>query len=421
MSATSEKLAIDGGAPVNPGGWPTMFHGPAAIGDEEIEAVTEVLRSQKLFRFLDPQHSRCAALEEHFRGMTGCNHALGVGGGTASLICGLTGMGVGEGDEVIVPGYTYIASAAAVLICGAIPVIAEIDESLTLDPCEIERLVTPRTKAVMPVHMRGYPCDMDAVLAAARAHGLLVLEDAAQACGGSYKGRRLGSMGDAGCFSLQQYKIITAGEGGMVVTNDDTIYHRAALRHDSAMSFWGDNLAGVPPFAGENFRMNEMEGALGCVQFGRMDGILARCRALSRRIREGIGGLGGIALHRPADPEGECGISVALRLSSANEAKRFAECVRAEGVSCGSLYDKGIPDRHIYCHWEYVMNKGSSDEHGRPWTSPLHDTARSYSPDMCPRTLEILGRIVLFPIFQTYEDQHADMIVQAVHKVAARM
>jgi len=418
MGAKAARLAIDGGAPVTTEPFPTTLLGPAAIGEEEVEAVAAVVRSGNLFRFLDREHSRCTELENHFRDMTGCAHALAVGGGTAALISALAGIGIGEGDEVIVPGYTYIASASAVLICGGVPVIAEIDASLTLDPRDIEPNITERTKAVMPVHMRGIPCDMDPILDIAHRHGLLVIEDAAQACGGSYKGRRLGSLGDVGCFSLQQFKVMTAGEGGMVVTDRRDVFDRAAIRHDSAMCFWNPEDTTVQPFPGENFRMNEMEGALGCVQFGRIEGILERTRAIQRRVRAGIAGLPGITLHQPPDPEGDCGITATFFLDSADQAKRCAKALQAEGIPAGSMYDAGIPDRHIYCYWEYVMQKTSGDAHGWPWTSPRHDPSRTYRPDMCPRTLDILGRAVVLPISQTYEDRHADLMVQAVRKVA---
>ena len=235
---TAEKLAIDGGTPVTTEPFPSTALGPGDIGEEEIAAVTEVLRSKCLFRFSAGDASRCAALEAKFRAFTGCDYALAVGGGTAALICGLVGIGVGEGDEVIVPGLTYIASASAILICGGVPVIAEIDDSLTLDPADVQRKITPRTKAIMPVHMRGIPCKMDEIMEIARRHHLFVIEDCAQACGGLYRGTPLGAIGNVGCFSLQQFKVITAGEGGMVVTRDRTIYERAAVRHDSAMCFW---------------------------------------------------------------------------------------------------------------------------------------------------------------------------------------
>lgn len=412
------ELAIHGGTPVTTEPFPEAWLGPAEIGEEEVDAVASVIRSKKLFRFLDPAHSKCAELERLFAGMTARRHALAVGGGTAALICGLTGIGVGEGDEVIIPGFTYIASASALLICGAVPVLAEIDESLTLDPDDVERNITPRTRAIMPVHMRGIPCDMAPLLDIARRHNLLVIEDCAQACGGLYRGRPLGSFGDVGCFSLQQYKVITAGEGGMVVTDRREVYERAAIRHDSAMLFWNPEDTAVAPFAGENFRMNEMEGALGCVQFGRMAGILARTRALRRRIYDGIRDVDGVSISPSPDPEGDLGITVALQLPDYEQARAFGMALKAEGIPAGGTYDKAIADRHVYCYWEYVMNKGSADRHGRPWTSPLHDQDRTYSPDMCPKTLAILGRTIIISLAQTFEDRHADWIIQAVHKVA---
>ncbi len=418
MTPSSSKLAFHGGAPVATETFPPAWLGPAEIGDAEIHAVTEVLRSQKLFRFLDPENSRCAELERRFCRMTGCAHALAVGGGTAALISGLIGIGVGDGDEVIIPGYTYIASASAVLMCGAVPVIAEIDESLTIDPDDVEAKITPRTRAIMPVHMRGIPCDMGRVMEVAARHGVMVIEDVAQACGGSYRGKRLGSMGKAGCFSLQQYKVITAGEGGIVVTNDREVFHRAAIRHDSAMCFWKPGESSVQPFAGENFRLNEMEGALGCVQFDRMEGILTRTRALKRFIHEELADVPGIRLHESPDPEGDCGISFAFFVEDAAQVRFFAEALRAEGIPAGCMYDKGIPDRHIYPHWEYVMDKLSHDRHGWPWTSPRHDQSRTYRRDMCPRTLDILGRAVVMPISQRCEERHAEWVVEAVRKVA---
>ena len=421
MTAQNERLAIDGGQPIATDVFPEPWLGPASIGEEEIQAVTGVLRTGRLFRHLDPENSYCTKLENQFREFTGSEYALAVGGGTAALICALIGIGVGDGDEVIVPGYTYIASAAAVIIAGGVPVIAEIDESLTLDPADIERNITPRTKAIMPVHMRGIPCDMDRIMTIAKRHHLLVIEDCAQACGGRYKGRALGSIGDVGCFSLQQYKIITTGEGGMIVTNRREVFERAAIRHDSAMCFWNPSDTTITPFAGENFRMSEMEGALGYVQFGRLASILGRTRELKAGILEGLREVVGVKLHTAPDPAGDCGITLAFLLDTGEKAKRFAEALRAEGIPAGSMYDKGIPDRHIYCYWEYVMEKHSADAHGRPWTSPLHDQTRTYRVDMCPRTLDILGRSVMISLAQTFTDQHAAWIIAAVKKVAQTM
>ena len=416
-----EELAIHGGEPVTREPFPTGFLGPDEIGEPEIEAVTSVLRSKKVFRFLDHENSWCTRLESNFRTLTGREYALAVGGGTAALVSAFAGVGVGEGDEVIIPGYTYIATAAAVLICGAVPVICEVDESLTMDAADVENKITPRTKAIVPVHMRGLPCDMDRLEPLARKYNLLLVEDVAQACGGSYKGRPLGSFGEAGCFSLQQYKVITAGEGGIVVTDSPEIFHRAALRHDSAMIYWQPQETKVKAFPGTNFRMNELEGALGCVQFDRLEGILARTRKTKRGIVEGLADIQGVRLAPVNCPEGDLGICAILLCETGEQAQWLAGALKAEGIPAGSIHDKQVPDRHIYCYWEYVMEKTSGDLHGRPWTSPLHDQTRQYTPDMCPQTLDVLGRSIHIEITQRYEQKHVDWIVQAVRKVASAL
>jgi 8-amino-3,8-dideoxy-alpha-D-manno-octulosonate transaminase len=420
MDTTAIKLAIDGGSPVASEPFPGPWLGPAEIGEEEVAEVTKVLRSGQIFRFHPGlENSYCSQLENLFREMTGCEYALAVGGGTAALICGLVGAGIGDGDEVLIPGHTYIASASSVLIAGGIPVLVEVDESLNMDPADIESKITSRTRAILPVHMRGVPCKMDEILEIADNHNLMVIEDVAQACGGTYKGKPLGSFGKVGCFSLQQYKIITAGEGGMVVTNDRRIYERAAVRHDSAMCFWRSEDSVVDPFPGENFRMNEMEGALGVVQFGRMEGILSRLRTVKKRIVEALADLPQIRLQDVPDPEGDCSVALIFFVADEEICPKFSEALQAEGIPAGSVYDKGIPDRHVFPYWEYVMGKLSADRHGRPWTSPLHDPSREYHPKMLPRTLSILGRSIVIPLSQTYSDRHIDWIIEAVRKVAA--
>ena len=198
------RLAVDGGTPVITESIPGGMHGPSMVDDREIEAVSEVLRSGKLFRFVE--NSNVAAFEKEAAARLGVKHALMVNSGTSALICALTGVGIGPGDEVILPGYTFIATAAAIVGVGAIPVIAEIDDSLGLDPADVARKITPHTKAILPVHMQGVPCRLDALLELARKHNLKVVEDCCQCVGGQYKGKYTGTWGDAGAWSLNYYK-----------------------------------------------------------------------------------------------------------------------------------------------------------------------------------------------------------------------
>lgn len=255
MSTSSAPLlAIHGGTPARERMEPYMAAGGQALDDAEEQAVLDVLRAKQLFRFFSKKEGESHAdqLEKEFAQSVGSAHALAVTSGTAALICGLQGIGIGPGDEVIVPAFTWMASATAVMAVGGIPIIAEIDESLTLDPDDVERKISPHTKAIMPVHMRGAPARMDAIQDIAGRHGLRIIEDCAQGNGASFQGRRLGSIGDVGCFSLQFSKIITTGEGGMVTTSDRQVWKRAFMFHDVDASgrlelpeeevLWGANL-----------------------------------------------------------------------------------------------------------------------------------------------------------------------------------
>ena len=199
------------------------------IGQEEADAVRRVIESRQLFRYRGGEGGETDQFETEWAEKIGVKYALTVTSGTAGLMCALAGLGLELGDQVIVPAYTWMATAVAPLPFGAIPVLAEVDETLTLDAADVERKITPRTKAVIPVHMSGFPSNMDAVMEAAARHDLKVVEDACQACGGVYKGKRLGSIGHAGAFSFNQFKVISCGEAGATVTNDPDLYHWATM------------------------------------------------------------------------------------------------------------------------------------------------------------------------------------------------
>ena len=206
------------------------------MGKEEADAAARVIESGELFR-INHGAQETAHFEFELAQKMGSKYALCVSEGTTALMSALAGLGVRPGDAVIVPTYTYIATASAVLSVGAIPILADIDDSLTLSPVAVERAITSRTRAILPVHMAGMPCDMDALSLLAKKHGLFLIEDACQAVGGSYKGRRLGTIGDAGAMSFNYFKIISAGEGGALLTSNEMVYKRASIYHDSGAAF----------------------------------------------------------------------------------------------------------------------------------------------------------------------------------------
>lgn len=419
-STESTRLAIDGGPKTVTVPFPSTLHGVSEIGQEEIDAVVKAMRRKTIWRFLNPPGvSESTELERRWREMTGARHALAVGsGGTGALVAALVGLGIGSGDEVIVPGYTYIATASACLLVGAIPILAEVDESLTLDPRDVERKITPHTRAIIPVHMRGSVCDLDALLAVARRHGLKLLEDCAQACGATHRGRFCGTVGDAGAFSLQHFKMITAGEGGIVTTHDETVWKRAAVRHDSALQFWRPDTT-WPTFAGDNYRMDEMRAALALVQLERLPRILARCRQVKRALHERLADLPGVRLQTLHDPDGDCGIVFAMFLPDGQRARRFSEALTAEGCRNGTIYNREIPDRHIYSAWDYVLHKRTHDPSGWPWTAARRPV--EYHEDMLPQTLDVLGRCVAIPISQHWTDDLLEQVTGAIRKVAANL
>jgi 8-amino-3,8-dideoxy-alpha-D-manno-octulosonate transaminase len=413
-----DTLAIDGGTPCVVDKPASYRHGPQEIGEEEIAAVTAALKSKNLFRFFkEEKDSPTAQFEILFREMTKVKHCLAVNGGTSALITAMVGIGVSEGDEVIVPGYTYIATASAVLALHGVPVVAEIDNSLTLDPKDVEKKITPRTKAIVPVHMRGVPCRMDEIMAVARKHNLKVLEDCAQANGAAYKGKPVGSIGDAGAFSLQDFKIITAGEGGAFTTNDRRTFERGGCYHDAAYSFWNSKDWEIEPFCGQNFRMSELNGALALAQLKKRDRILGNLRRIKKKIWDAVADVKNLSFQDVPDRAGDCATSLTLLLENADRAKRFAEALKAEGMAAGSMFDKGIPDRHVYYHWDYILNKRTPDMHGVPWK----DAKVSYDKDMCPNTVMWLSRTVGCGLTHVMSDRHVDSCIRAIRKVAAKI
>jgi perosamine synthetase len=264
-------------------------------GDEEAEAVAEVLRSGRL-----TQGPRVTEFERAVAERVGVEHAFATSSCTTAMHLALVALGIGPGDEVLVPDFTFPATANVVLQQGATPVLVDIDlETYNVDPEQLERHVTSRTRAVMPVHLFGLSADMDPVLALARAHGLAVVEDAACALGATYRGSPCGSLGDLGCFSFHPRKVITTGEGGMVVTDSDAL----AERIERLRSHGGVRAGGRFRFedVGFNYRLSDIQAAIGTVQMRRLDDLVGRRRALAGQLRERLAVIDGI--EAPVVPE----------------------------------------------------------------------------------------------------------------------
>jgi 8-amino-3,8-dideoxy-alpha-D-manno-octulosonate transaminase len=414
-------LAIDGGTPVR--SEPLEFaKGAALLGDEEAEALAAVVRGRSLFRYKG-EHAvgTVADFELAALDALGCTFATAVSNGTAALRCALAALGVGCGDEVVVPAFTFIATANAVVAAGAVPVFAEIDDTLGLDSALLEDSITDRTGAIIAVHLENVACDLTHVMGVANAHGIPVVEDAAQSFGATYRGRALGTFGALGAFSLQQEKNITAGEGGLVVTDDETLYLRATRYSDQGGQFVtsyaserGDELS--QPFAGENLRMGELAGAIAGVQLQRLPVILGALRTNKRRILDAVDAYDGLVRRRLPDPDGDGASSITWFLPEARLAKRFAAAVRAEGVPCAQMY-RGRP---VYLTPSLLARRTATDR-GGPWACAEHPTDRTYYEGLCPQTESLVARSVIVPVGVGYGDRDCADVATAVNRVAGAL
>ena len=399
---------------------PPPFPGALRMDGAEEEAVRAVIRSKRLFRWSgvpDPnQPSKVAEFEAAFAGSMGAEHALAVNSGTSALVCALAGLEIGPGDEVIVPASTWIASATSVLAVGAIPVVADIDESLTIDPDDVVDKLSPCTKAIMPVHLRGAPAAMDRLGEIARDNRLALIEDTAQAVGATYRGRRLGTIGDVGAYSFQMSKIITAGEGGAIVTDSERVHRRALMYHDAGSVDHVDVTADewLP---GLNLRMSELHGAVMLVQLGRLDQLLADMRsrkaALKEMIESPLAEIG-IRFRTIHDPAGEAAVGLILLLPDGGMAKRFASALERENIPAYPLFrtDAAGPNPQVYPGWASVTGKRAWSPAGFPWRQ--HPRPIEYPPDACSRTIEILSRSVNINISPDLSNEQLQQVAEAI-------
>jgi 8-amino-3,8-dideoxy-alpha-D-manno-octulosonate transaminase len=390
------------------------------IDDEEIEAVTAVLRDRRLFRYQSRRApSRVADFETAVCDAFGAPYALATASGTAALRCALAALGVGCGDEVVVPAFTFIATVSAVVGAGAVPVFAEIDDTLTLDPDDVAAKVTDKTRAIVPVHLENVAADMDALETVARRAGCPLLEDAAQAIGVTYHGRTVGTIGAIGACSLQATKNITTGEGGIVLTADEDLYVRAARFHDQGGQFVTQYRGSRgpdrgEPFIGDNLRMTEIAGAIGTVQLRRLAPLLDAMRANCTRVRDAVGTIDGFEPRRLPDPDGAGGSSLTWFAADATVARRAVDALRAEGVPAAQMYD-GEP---VYAN-EAVRERRTAADHGGPWHCAEHPTTHTYASGACPRTEALVARSVTVAIGPAWQPADCDGVARAVRKVAA--
>jgi 8-amino-3,8-dideoxy-alpha-D-manno-octulosonate transaminase len=398
--------------------------GAEMIGKEEIREVMDVLETGILMRYGFDKERRgiykVRQFEEEFAGYCKAGYALGVTSGSAALKVALTALDVGPGDEVLVPCFTFLATYEAVMEVGAIPVMVDIDDTLNLDPQEIERKKTPCTKAVIPVHMCGSAARIDKIIEIARKNKLLVLEDNAQGCGASFQGKKLGSFGEMGCFSFDYVKTVTTGEGGMIITNSLDLYHRAEWYHDHghdhnpkvSRALEGRTILGF------NYRMNELQGALGLAQLHKLDYIVAEQKKNKQIIKDALGQVPGVKFRTLPDPAGDSATFLAFNLPEEGLAQRFQNMLSAEGVDT-VCYKRNL--WHYVPNWEHFLARSTASSKKYPFTDPTYKGKVQYTRESIPQAEDILGRTLVMGISVKMSPEKLNSIKKGIEQAAKNM
>ena len=425
------KSALEGGKPVRSEPLPLEFPGAQHYDQEEVDAVVRVLKSRSPYRYygLDPQHE-VENFEKEFATFLGVPHAVALSSGTGALHVALSALGVGPGQEVIIPAYMWVAVIAAVVNHGAIPVLADIDETFGLNPAAVEKQITPRTTGIIAVHMSGAPIDVLEVRKVARAHNLFLLEDCAQCCGGRVGGQSAGTFGDMGIYSFQLNKNMTSGEGGCVVTRDERLYRRAVaaqdvgypreakgrlLQDDPSAQLWG-----------RGYRMDEMRAAVLRVQLRKLPRIIESMHRSKYRVRQALERFPQVQLRRVVDPAGDTGCFLITTYPDAQTAQDVCRALRAEGIV---TYPQGMSNLvmtdwglHLYSNNATLLQRASVDGRGFPWNLAENaESHPSYERGTCPVADNLFERSIIISIPSCLTNQDEGEIIAAFEKVLSHI
>ena len=426
MSDREKSIALQ--QPVRAKPLPLEYPGIHHIDQEEIDAAVNVLRDRSLWRYVG-MHLRheVESFEQEFRTFIGSRYALAVGSGTGALGTALSALGVGPGQEVIIPAYLWVSVVSAVVGQGAIPVLADIDETFCLNPADVERKIGPKTTGILMVHMSGAPGDIGGIRRVADQHGLWVLEDCAQCVGGSVGGRKVGTFGEMGIFSFQMNKNMTSGEGGCVVTDDETLYQRAVACHDMGFprtADWQQLRFDDPSLFlwGKGTRLDELRAAVLRVQLRKLPRIIGNMRRSKYRVREALEAFPNVGLRAIQDTAGDTGPFLITTYPTAQIARHVNKRLIEEGIVSEPqgafnimMTDWGL---HLYYNILSLVEKTSVDKAGSPWK--LAENAgleHDYHKGACPVADDLFERSILLPIPSCLTEKDEDDIVNAFGKV----
>ena len=387
--------------------------GTELFGAEERKEVNDVLETGILFRYgHDAQrngHWKAKEFEAEVKKLTGAQFAHAVSSGTAAIATALAAAGIGTGDEVIVPPFTFMATIEAVLFLGALPVFAELDETLCLSAEGIEAAITPKTKAVCLVHMCGSVADMDAILPVIEKHDLILVEDAGQAFGATYKGTSAGLFGKAGAFSFDFFKIATAGEGGVFITNEEATYKAADCYTDHGHNHEGNNRGMEPhPILGFNYRIGELNAAVGLAQTRKVPYILEQNRKHKKALIQALNQVPGIEMARTPDSEGDSATFLNLLLPDAATAKKVVALFGEKGISGFNYWYTNM--YHFINQWDHLKEMRTASK------LPIEvlGAPQDYKNLSLPKSQEVIGRLISFGIRCTWTEEEVAKLAEGI-------
>lgn len=364
------------------------------IGDEEIEALKALFAKKKLFRYQPSGLSECEIFEKKFSNYCGTKHSLLLTSGTNSLFLSLLVSGLQPGDEVLIPSYTFVATAAAVVMAGGIPVIVNVDENLSMDFKDAQQKITKKTKALILVHMDGLAGNIAEAESLCKLHHLTFIEDVAQAIGGSFEEKKLGSFGHFGCFSLNENKHISCGEGGILTTSNDEFFNTAFMLHDTPVQFSPSKkemlLQQVQPYIGHSMRVSEIQGTIMQVQLGRLDHLLNELRERKKILVDSLKNVLKIKIPLGYSANGDCGSSLHIQLEDFDQSLIVLKKLREAHISFIPVTARPA---HASWKWSHLFSEQANIQSGRNQFLNS-DFRRTYTNSDCFSSIEILSRTI---------------------------
>lgn len=392
------------------------------FGDEEKKQISEVLDTGVLFRYeFGAQRKntyKVLEFERNFAKYCGAGFAQAVTSGTAALKVALAALGVGPGDEVITQGFTFVATWEAILDIGAIPVFTEVDETLNMDPEDLKKKITDKTRCIIPVHMLGVMARIEEIAAIAGEYNIPVLEDTAQAAGGTIKGRHLGTFGKCGTFSFDSVKTMTTGEGGMIITSDEQMWRTMSEYHDHGHDHVvnpGGRGGEGRRFIGFNYRMMELQGAMGIAQLAKLDSMIAAQKGHKAKLRQAASGIPGVKFRTLVDETGDTATFFAFIMESREQCQRVNDVLKENGVGAINFSENSW---HFYPSWEHLLKGATVATSGWPFVEPGGKRRVVYDPKLLPKSADIMSRTLVYPVSVKMSDEQLKKMCDGLNKAA---